>query len=90
MTAEGRNIFKLRYKERQLKYVELIFKHKAFRECFKECLEYSEIPARKDVVRIMEESNLYKVQANSTYERRASTVTGWVNWIIELTKIVSE
>ncbi|MDU5740138.1 MAG: transcriptional regulator [Clostridium sp.] len=90
LTLEGKNMFKLRYKERQLKYVELIFKHKAFRECFKECLASSEIPARKDVVRIMEESNLYKVRADSTYERRASTVTGWVNWIIELTKIVSE
>jgi len=90
LTLEGKNMFKLRYKERQLKYVELIFKHKAFRECFKECLTSSEIPAKKDVVRIMEESNLYKVKADSTYERRASTVTGWVNWIIELTKIVSE
>ena len=89
LTPEGRNIFKLRYRERQLKYVELIFRHKAFRECFKECLECSEIPTMNEVVKIMEESNLYKVEAVNTYKRRASTVTGWVNWIIELTKIIA-
>lgn len=87
LTPEGRNIFKLRYKERQLKYVELIFRHKAFRECFKKCLISGEIPRKKEVMRIMEESELYKVEAYDTYKRRASTVTGWVNWIIELTKI---
>lgn len=90
LTPGGKNIFKLKYRERQLKYVELIFKHKAFRECFKECLISSEIPPRKEVVKIMEKAELYKVESSKTFERRASTVTGWVNWIIELTKIVSE
>lgn len=90
LTPEGRNMFKLKYRERQLKYVELIFKHKAFRECFKECLISSEIPTREEVVRIMEESELYKIESYDTYKRRASTITGWVNWIIGLTKIVSE
>lgn len=90
LTPGGRNIFKLKYRERQLKYVELIFKHKAFRECFKECLISSEIPTREEVVRIMEESELYRIESYDTYKRRASTITGWVNWIIGLTKIVSE
>lgn len=89
LTTEGKKLFKLRYKERQLKYVELIFKHKPFRECFSKCLKISEIPNKKEVVKIMEEAEVYNVQAKSTYERRASTVTGWVNWIIDLTKRVS-
>jgi hypothetical protein len=41
------------------------------------------------VVKIMEEAGMYNVQAESTYERRASTVTGWVNWIVELTKRIT-
>ncbi|MCX0360978.1 transcriptional regulator [Clostridium perfringens] len=90
LTAEGKKLFSLKYRERQLKYVELIFKHKAFRKCFDECLVYGEIPNKREVVQIMEESELYKIESLNTYERRASTVTGWVNWIIELTKIVSE
>ncbi|MFX0548230.1 type II restriction enzyme [Hathewaya histolytica] len=90
LTSEGKKLFKLKYRERQLKYVELIFKHKAFRKCFNECLVSGEIPNKREVVKIMEESELYKIGSLNTYERRASTVTGWVNWIIELTKIVSE
>ncbi|EQB4339159.1 type II restriction enzyme [Clostridium botulinum] len=88
LTSEGKKLFKLRYKDRQLKYVELIFKHKPFRECFDECLKTSEIPNRQDIVKIMEDAEVYNVQAESTYKRRASTVTGWINWIIELTKRV--
>ncbi|SFF87382.1 hypothetical protein SAMN04487885_11368 [Clostridium cadaveris] len=89
LTLEGKKLFKLRYKDRQLKYVELILKHKPFRECFKECIKTSEIPSKYEVVKIMEESGIYNVQAPSTYRRRASTVTGWINWIIELTTRVS-
>lgn len=88
LTSEGKKLFKLRYKDRQLKYVELIFKHKPFRECFDECLKTSEIPNRQDIVKIMEDAEVYNVQAKSTYKRRASTVTRWINWIIELTKRV--
>ena len=90
LTAEGKKVLSLKYRERQLKYVELIFKHKAFRECFNECLLSSEIPNKREVVKIMEESELYKIESPNTYERRASTVTGWVNWIVQLTKMVSE
>lgn len=89
LTTEGRQLFKLRYKERQLKYVELILKHKPFRECFNRCLQTSEIPNKKEVIKIMEDSCIYNVQAESTYGRRASTVTGWISWIIELTKRVN-
>lgn len=89
LTTEGKKLFKLRYKDRQLKYVELIFKHKPFRECFNKCLQTSEIPNKKEVIKIMEESDVYNVQAESTYERRASTITGWVNWIVELTKWIA-
>ncbi|MDD3223205.1 MAG: transcriptional regulator [Clostridium sp.] len=86
LTSQGMKLFKLRYKERQMKYVELIFNHKPFRECFNKCIRTSEIPNKKDVIKIMEESSVYNVQAQSTYVRRASTVTGWINWILELTK----
>lgn len=29
-------------------------------------------------------SNLYHVEAESTYLRRSSTVIGWINWILGL------
>ena len=37
-----------------------------------------------DIVQIMKKSNLYNVNSDSTYERRSSTIKGWVNWIVGL------
>ena len=87
LTKRGKNLFKLKYRDRQLKYVEYILQHRPFRQAFNECLQNSEMPNKNRVVEIMEESAIYNVQAKSTYERRASTITGWINWIIQLTKI---
>lgn len=86
LTEEGKNLFKLRYRDRQLRFVELIFKHKPFKESFNRCIQTSEIPNKDEIVKIMESSNIYNVQAVSTYGRRASTISGWINWIIDLQK----
>ena len=87
LTSEGKKIFKLKYKERQLKYVELIFKHEVFKKCFYKCIETGILPDKKEIVEIMKEVNLYNIKSIETYERRASTVRKWINWIIELTKV---
>ena len=42
------------------------------------------MPKKEDVVRMMEASDLYQVKAESTYKRRASTIMGWINWIVRL------
>lgn len=84
LSEEGRKIFRLKYKARQLKFVELILKHYAFKETLKRHLEYGEMPPKNEIAKIMKASSLYNVGADSTYERRASTVAGWVNWILEL------
>jgi hypothetical protein len=84
LSEEGKRILRLKYKARQLRFVELILKHNAFKETLKKHLEYGEMPSKNEIVKIMKDSNLYNVGADSTYERRASTVAGWVNWILEL------
>jgi hypothetical protein len=40
--------------------------------------------AKVEVMDIMRQASLYNIEKDSTYERRASTVSGWVNWILEL------
>ena len=87
LTKKGKKIFRLKYRERQMKYVELILSHKPFNETFKMCLRTGEIPEKNDVIKVMEESGVYNVKSQSTYKRRASTINGWLNWIIQLTKI---
>ena len=37
---------------------------------------------KQTIIQIMKRSNLYRVEADSTYLRRSSTVVGWVNWIL--------
>lgn len=90
LTVDGKKIFKLKYKERQLKYVELIFKHEVFKKCFYTCIETGIIPVKKEIVEIMQQLNLYNIKSLDTYKRRASTIRKWLNWIIELTKVAYE
>lgn len=74
---------RLNYKQRQLALCKSILEHKVFYNVFSFC-QYGSIPDRNVIVKIMKESNLYKVESESTYVRRASTVSGWINWMLSL------
>ncbi|MFR3178952.1 MULTISPECIES: type II restriction enzyme [Eubacteriales] len=80
----GRSVMELEYKERQLAIVSAILRHRAFNETLKINLNSREMPDANAIVQIMKESNLYHVEANSTYYRRSSTIIGWLNWILGL------
>lgn len=84
LSARGRHIMSLDYKERQLAIVSHILAHTAFRETLKLHLQHGEMPDTQTIVRIMQEADLYNVQADSTYIRRSSTIVGWVNWILSI------
>ena len=84
LSARGRHIMSLDYKERQLAIVSHILAHTAFRETLKLHLQHGEMPDTQTIVRIMKEADLYNVQADSTYIRRSSTIVGWVNWILSI------
>lgn len=84
LTEEGRKILNLPYKKRQLAYCEKILQHKAFGETLKGSLEQGSLLGKDAVVAIMKNSNLYNVESESTFERRSSTIRGWVNWILSL------
>ena len=84
LSPVGRYIMGLGYRERQLAIVTQILKHKAFNETLKLYLRSGAMPDTCMVTRIMKDSNLYHVEADSTYERRSSTITGWINWILSI------
>lgn len=87
LTDEGRRLFRLRYKPRQLKLVELILSHQVFNESFRMCIEQGGLPPKDEIVRIMKRNQLYNVGSDATYYRRASTILAWINWIWELTRL---
>lgn len=82
LSACGHRIMGLEYKERQLALATQILKHKVFKETLKLHLQHGEMPNKQTIIQIMKQSNLYRVEADSTYLRRSSTVVGWVNWIL--------
>lgn len=84
LTAKGQTIMRLKYKLRQLALTELILKHKAFNDTLKLYLEQYERPSKEQVIQIMQNCHLYNVNSNTTIERRASTIIGWIDWILEL------
>lgn len=86
LTHEAKRILRLKFKERQLMFIEKILSHRVFYETLRLTLQDGEIPDVHTVVGIMQGSNLYQVNKQSTYKRRTGTITGWINWMLDLTK----
>ena len=84
LTNLGVHIMGLEFRERQLAIVRQILKHKAFNETLKVHLQCGEMPDGQTVIKIMKESNLYKVESDSTFLRRSSTIMRWVEWILSI------
>jgi len=89
LTDEGKKLFKLKYKQRQLRLIILLLQHSIFLETIKLWLKKASIPERQEIINIMRTAHLYnsksdKSLADNTLSRRSSTILGWVNWIINL------
>lgn len=84
LTALGVKLFKLNYKERQLRLVGLILEHKIFSKFFDEVIETGEIPNKNDIADEMRNLN---VCDEGQIVRRSSSVYGWLKWIFNLTKL---
>lgn len=82
LSRQGRYIMSLAYRERQLAITAQIVRHRPFHEALRICLDREEMPDTTELVRIMERSGLYRVASESTYVRRASTVSSWISWVL--------
>ncbi|BBM35228.1 type II restriction enzyme [Pseudoleptotrichia goodfellowii] len=85
LTTLGNKIFKLSYKERQLKLVELILEHRIFNELFDTIIKTGEFPDKEEVMNKMYKLNI--CESRETISRRAGSVLGWLKWIFELTRL---
>ena len=83
LSSKGKRLLSLNYKQRQLAFCELILSHKVFADSLRLWFAQGEITKPK-IVEIMKQNNLYNVESESTYTRRASTIKGWLEWIIEM------
>lgn len=87
LTELGRKILNLRYKQRQLEFVKLILEHNVFYDYLRLYFENFEKPTTIDTIEIMKHCDLYNIESESTYKRRSSTIRGWVEWILDLSRI---
>lgn len=84
LTSEGEKIFNLTIRKRQLLFVKLILSHEAYNRTMKLWLRKLEIPTKDEIVTIMKESGLGIRYNLDTLERRSSTISGWLKWILDL------
>jgi len=79
----GKDIFtNLSSRQKQLKLVELILQHSIFKETLKVYFKNFTQPSKQEIVNIMINNNLNL--SRDTMERRASSVIGWITWIVNL------
>lgn len=84
LTKSGRETMRLRTKDKFLRLTKSILAHEPFNQVLAEYFQNGTLPEKPRIVEIMKRCHLYNVNSDSTYFRRASTVTGWLNWILEL------
>lgn len=87
LTPLGKSLFDLSFNKRQLKYVELILQHKVFNDVLEDYLKEQRPVEIDRIVTIMKDCALYNIGKESTYERRASTIKRWIDWILDLPQI---
>ncbi|MGD1714257.1 type II restriction enzyme [Dapis sp. BLCC M172] len=79
LTDEAKYIWRQPHKLKYLKLIETILTHEVFNQAFKLSLETGGILSKEQITKLMSESNLNI--NNTTIDRRASTVKGWIYWI---------
>lgn len=83
LTNKGKHIFSLNIADRQIQFFKLILSHRVFNRVIKLYFKKSEQPSKEEIVEIMKTSDLYKINSDVTFYRRASTISSWINWIID-------
>lgn len=82
LTPKGNQVFNLSIVDRQIEFVKLILSHITFKQTLKLYFDSGNVPTRESIIEIMKQYRPYNVVSDSTYYRRASTITSWINWIL--------
>lgn len=84
LTENGEKSLHKEYKQRQLAFCRRILQHKVFADVLKRYFESGVMPSNGEITCLMKQSDLYKVKSDDTFKRRASTIRGWIEWIVGL------
>ncbi|MGN1359166.1 MAG: type II restriction enzyme [Kiritimatiellia bacterium] len=84
LTVDGRRIFELPYKSRQLAIAKRFLRYRVFANSLRFWLTHSILPSTDTVVKWLAQDQ-WSMNA-TTQKRRASTVLAWTRWLAHLTK----
>lgn len=84
LTKKAEAILQKSYKQRQLDFCFLILRHKVFADVLNKYFETGIMPSNDEIILLMKQANLYNVASDVTFKRRASTIRGWIEWIVRL------
>ncbi len=84
LSKKGKSILIKGYKQRQLEFCSLILCHKIFADVLRRHFETGVMPQNDEIIGLMRQENAYNIRTEATYNRRASTVRSWIEWIIGL------
>lgn len=84
LTEKGRLVMRMSYREKQLAFVKAILEHRVFSESLRLYLKNAKLPQKSEIVPIMKTCQLYNVDSEKTYYRRASSILGWIDWALKL------
>ena len=80
LTPNGFALVNMDVKERNEKLIESIIKHKPFYDTYKYYLDNEELPSREQIKATIKKY-IFDM-SDETVNRRASTIRGWIQWII--------
>ncbi|MEK4253655.1 type II restriction enzyme [Ureibacillus sp. FSL K6-2830] len=83
LNDKGREIVRLPFRQKRLAFAELILQHEIFKEIYDKTVVEGKVSTDYIVSR-MKHHKLYNINSETTFRRRASTIRGWVKWIMEL------
>lgn len=85
LTDFGNEMLNKPWKERNMMMVEAIARHNIFNYFIRQYLDNQERPERTEIIKWLG-NNIGKMNTdNETPSRRAATVLGWMDWIIQIT-----
>lgn len=82
LTPLAEETLNLKYRDRQLAYAGLMFRHAIFHRLFGIAFRSGTMPERGDVVAVMTELNV--CNEGKTMWRRATSVISWLSWVMAL------
>ena len=84
LSNNGKTIQKLKYKQRQLSYCQKILSHEIFNKVIRLYFDRGQIPEKDEIIKMMKSLGLHNINSDTTFFRRASTISSWVEWIVKL------